>query len=77
MTKQPKPPATRSAVCAFRTTPAIRKKVDAKLKQLNAGRDASLPAWGVGDFFHAATLAMLADDDAVCREWLADLASSL
>lgn len=64
----------RSKVCAFRLTPAMHKKVVAKLKRINEQR-ASLadPVYGVGDFFHAATLALLSDDLAVCREWLADV----
>lgn len=75
MTKQ-KTTAARSKVCAFRLTPAMHKKVVAKLKVINGPWSPHAPlkaVYGPADFFHAATLALLADTPEVCREWLADL----
>jgi hypothetical protein len=63
----------RSKVCAFRLEPSLRKKVDAKLKRINETRPKGAPIYGPADFYRAATLALLADDTAVCHEWLADL----
>jgi hypothetical protein len=62
----------RTSVCSFRLTPTLRKRVEARLRSINNSRKDGDPAYGVADFFAAATLALLTDDVAECHEWLED-----